>query len=153
MSRRKYSNQEFIQAVAESLSIAQVIKKLGLKPCGGNYRTFYTLVDELKLNISHFKGQGWNKGSRFGPKRPIEDYLSNKYPIQSFKLKIRLVKEGYFDYICYSCRLTQWQGKPIPLELEHKDGNHLNNQLNNLTLLCPNCHALTDTYCGKNISR
>lgn len=51
---------------------------------------------------------------------------------------------------CYECKLTEWCGKNIPLELDHIDGSHNNNSLDNLRLLCPNCHAQTETYRGKN---
>lgn len=62
-----------------------------------------------------------------------------------------MIKEGYKEYKCECCGLTEWRGKPIPLELHHKDGNHDNNKLDNLEILCPNCHAQTDNYTGKNI--
>jgi hypothetical protein len=105
------------------------------------------------LDISHFTGQRWNKGCTFSPKRDIQDYLTNKQPIQSNKLKKRLIKENFFDEICSSCLLEVWMGQPIPLELDHINGNHDDNQLINLRLLCPNCHAQTDNYRGKNIAR
>ena len=149
----KYTKEEFIKAVETSTSIRQTIMKLGNIPAGGNYASFHNFVQKHSIDTSHFLGQGSNKGKYFGPKRPIEDYLSNKHTIQSHKLKNRLLKEGMFDKKCYSCNRTTWNDKPIPLELEHIDGNHKNNNLDNLTLLCPNCHALTSTYRGKNISK
>ena len=80
-----------------------------------------------------------------------EDILKGNYPqFQSNKLRIRLLNEGYFEAKCYCCNLTTWLGRPIPLELEHIDGNSSNHKLENLTLLCPNCHSFTDTYRGKN---
>ena len=57
------------------------------------------------------------------------------------------------DFICSRCNLTEWLGQLIPLELEHIDGDNSNNSLENLCLLCPNCHALTPTYRGKNIGK
>ena len=149
----KYTNQQVEKAVKNSTSIRQVLIKLGLVPAGGNYESIKNLISSLNLDTSHFLGQAIHKGKKFGPKRPIEDYLSNSKPIQSYKLKNRLISEGYFDCICDSCRKTQWMGKPIPLELDHIDGNHQNNNLNNLRLLCPNCHAFTSTYRGKNKSK
>ena len=62
------------------------------------------------------------------------------------KLRKRLIREGFFEHKCYKCKNSKWNNKDIPLELEHKDGDHSNNNLNNLTLLCPNCHAQTPTY-------
>ena len=150
---RNYSNTQFLEAVANSTSISQVIKKLGLIPAGGNYTSFHYLATQLSADTSHFLGQSHNKGKTFGPKRSIEDYLSNNFPINSNRLRIRLLNEGRFEKRCYSCNSSSWLNQDIPLELEHIDGNHANNNFDNLTLLCPNCHALTSTYRGKNISK
>lgn len=145
MKTRKYTEQEFIKAVKNSYSIRQVLIKLNVQPYGGNYQVAKKNIKELKLDTSHFKGQGWNLGKHYPP-RPIEIYLSNEKPISSHKLRLRLLKEEYFDHKCYQCNLTHWNEQPIPLELEHKDGNNKNNKIENLTLLCPNCHAQTPTY-------
>lgn len=146
----KYTLEELKDAVANSTSVRQALDKLGVIPAGGNYRTFKKAIKEFSIDISHFTGKGWNKGRKFQPKRPIEDYLSNGHTIQSHKLRLRLLKEGVFQHICSSCQLTTWNNKPIPLELDHKNGQHIDNTLSNLRLLCPNCHAQTSTYRGKN---
>ena len=86
-----------------------------------------------------------SKGSK-SKKIPIEGILSNKVPYQSNKLKYRLVEEGYKEWKCESCGLTEWLGNPIPLELHHKDGDSSNHALENDELLCPNCHSLTPNY-------
>lgn len=108
------------------------------------------LISNLNLDISHFTGQFWSKGKKLSPKRKLSEYLSNQFPIQSYKLKLRLIKEGYFLPKCSNCNLDSWLDNPIPLELDHKNGNNLDNSLENLRLLCPNCHALTPNYRGKN---
>ena len=95
-------------------------------------------------------GQAWNREIVHHPKVSIWDYLNNQRSIQTYKLKLRLIREGLFEPKCYNCNLTSWRGHPVPLELEHKNGNPQDNSLDNLTLLCPNCHALTATYRGKN---
>ena len=63
-------------------------------------------------------------------------------------LKRYLISER--THKCEECNNSKWLNKPIPLELEHIDGNSENNNLKNLKLLCPNCHALTPTYKGRN---
>lgn len=136
--------------VKNSHSIREVLQKLGIVPAGGNYKTIKQKISENNIDTSHFVGQAWNKGKKIGPKRSIEDYLSNKQSIQSWKLKRRLFQDKVFESKCYSCNNKFWLNKPIPLELHHIDGDNTNNNLSNLTILCPNCHALTDNYRGKN---
>jgi len=75
--------------------------------------------------------------------RDMTEYLDNSIPMQSDKLKIRLLKEGYLEPKCYNCGREEWQDQEIPLQLNHKDGDKYNNSLPNLELLCPNCHAQT----------
>ncbi len=150
MSQRKYSDTKFIEAIRRSTSYRQALAFLGLKPAGGNYTALKRRITQLGLNTSHMTGQGWNRGLVRSPKLPLSDYLNNKRSIQSHKLKLRLLREGLFEHKCYHCEATTWLGQPIPLELEHRNGNPQDNSLDNLTLLCPNCHALTATYRGKN---
>ena len=82
--------------------------------------------------------------------RDIEEYTSNKVPMQSDKLKIRLINAGYLEPRCNMCGISRWLDGEVPLQLDHKDGNKDNNNLKNLRLLCPNCHALTPQYRLKN---
>lgn len=81
---------------------------------------------------------------------PLAEYLRSSTHIQSDKVRLKLLKEKYKEHKCECCQLTEWNGKPIPLELHHIDGNHYNNSLDNFQLLCPNCHAFTDSYRGRN---
>lgn len=151
MKLYKYTEDKLRQAVASSTSMRQVLIKLGVAAFGGNYDVLKRAIKYFSLNTSHFTGQGWNKG-KLQPKRKTKDYLSNKYPISSHKLRLRLLKEEIFNHQCTNCKRKTWLNSPIPLELDHIDGNNKNNKLNNLRLLCPNCHSLTPTYRGKNKS-
>ena len=83
----------------------------------------------------------------------LDQYLAESKDIQTNKIRLKLLKEGYKEHICENCGLTEWLGEPIPLEVHHKDGNRHNNVLENFQLLCPNCHALTDSYRGKNSAK
>ena len=108
-------------------------------------------IENNNIDISHFTGQAHTKNiGKY--KTPIEDYLTNKVKITSHKLRLRLLKEGIFEYKCACCGNSEWLGQPIPLELHHKDGNKDNNNLDNLELRCPNCHYFTETYKTKNWS-
>lgn len=151
MKLRKYSEEQLREAVSSSISYRQVLQKIGLAPLGGNYKTLQKAVSYFNLDISHFTGKNLTGRSLPPRRRPMEDYLSNRASIQSNKLRKYLLQEGIFTARCSSCRLDSWLERPIPLELDHVDGNCDNNELSNLRLLCPNCHALTSTYRGRNI--
>lgn len=158
MGRKKnYTDVEFIDAVATSQSIAELLRKLNLRPTGGNYHTAKKRIKILELNTDHFTRQGHLKGKthNWAKKIPLIEILvkDSKYGCGTDKLKKRLIKEGYFEYKCYECGLTEWRGLPISLELEHRNGDRFDNRIENLTLLCPNCHAQTETYRGKNIKK
>jgi hypothetical protein len=145
----KYTETELKIAIATSCSYRQVLLKIGLKPAGGNYDSLKKRITALNLDVSHFTHQGWSKDQKLGSRRDISDHLTNQCPIQSYKLKLKLLRAGIKQHRCEGCHLTEWLGKPIPLELDHINGNNQDNSLSNLRLLCPNCHCFTPTYRGK----
>jgi 5-methylcytosine-specific restriction endonuclease McrA len=150
MKLRKYTEGQLREAVRDSTSLAESLRVLGVAPFGGNYHVLRRAIKHFKVDTSHFTGRSWNKGVKIGPKQPLQKYLQNELQIQSHKLKKRLLSEGIFTRTCSSCGNTDWLGQPIPLELDHINGDRADNRLINLRLLCPNCHALTPTYRGKN---
>ena len=126
---------------------------LGIKALNGNYDTFHRLVKKLNVDTSHFTLK--SNPNKIIIKRGIEEYLVKNcnYHINSSSLRKRLVKEGFLEYKCSCCGITEWLGKNIILQLDHIDGNHFNNELSNLRILCPNCHVQTETYCKNHGSR
>lgn len=140
----KFTKEEIEQFTKESYSYAELAEKCGYNKASGSYtQTMKDMISQLDLDISHFTFQGWNKDNF--------DYSRFVYG-----KKIRSV--NMIDAIaalrgrrCENCGLEEWMGSPISLEVHHKDGDELNSVLENLQLLCPNCHSMTDTYKGKNI--
>jgi hypothetical protein len=137
MKLRKYDQHQLEEAVKISTSLRQVLEILGVAPYGGNYEVLKRAIRHFKLDTSHFTGQSWNKGKSLGPKQPLQRFLNNEIRIASFKLKNRLLAEGILKPRCSSCERTEWLNQPIPLELDHINGNHSDNRLLNLRLLCP----------------
>lgn len=128
--------------ISENRSKRYICEMLSCKP--------ETLNSYLKKMEIKYDGNQNRKGRIIQKIQvPIEKYLNNEKQISSHVLKNKLLKEGIKSRVCEQCGLSEWQNDLIPLELHHIDGNHYNNNLNNLKILCPNCHALTDNYSGK----
>jgi hypothetical protein len=147
-----YTREQLELAVKDSTSFRQVLLNLGLSPQGGNNATVQRFIKKWNIDTEHFLGAP-QKGMPKRTRTEISTYLNNEKPIGSFRLKNRLIRENILRPICSQCENTNWLGRSIPLELDHVDGNNENNNLSNLRLLCPNCHALTSTYRGKNQKR
>lgn len=152
-SRNKtWTEEEFRNAVIKSESIAQVNKKLGLKVAGGNYKTVKSYIKIFNLNTDHFTGKGWNIGNKFGLTNslPLDKILiENSSYKNTSSLKKRLLKNNLLSYRCYICNISDWLNKNLVLQLDHINGNNSDNRIENLRLLCPNCHSQTETYCNK----
>ena len=154
--KRRYTDEEFIEAVKTSYSVRQTLIKLGLKGTGGNYYHFHTLVKRLNVCTKHFTGKGHLKGKThsWAPTRPLEEILvENSTYTNRYKLKQRLLKANVLKYNCVECGITEWNNQPIALHLDHINGISDDHRLENLRLLCPNCHSQTDTYAGKSKGR
>lgn len=146
---RKHSDEQFIEAVTKSTSIREVLKRLNLREAGGNYKEFKKRVERLRIDISHFQGQGHGKAPRKG--RALSEILVQQSTYtNNNRLRIRLIREGVLSPRCGECGLAEWRGRAITLHLDHINGINNDHRLENLRLLCPNCHSQTDTYCGRN---
>ena len=137
----------FKEICKSSQTMAIAASKLDL-----HFNTFKRYAIRFGCYVPNQAGVGLKK--RIPQKVETSEILSGNYPsLQSYKLKRRLLKEGIIKYQCDVCLITDWNGKDISLELDHIDGNSSNHNLNNLRLLCPNCHSQTDTFRSKNKSK
>jgi HNH endonuclease len=150
---RSIPEERLAHAIRTSRSFTEAAAKLGLKPGGGTQSSLKRRAGALDLDVSHFMGQAWRRGDRRPTvaARPLSEVLVAGRPHRTSALRERLVKEGLKERRCEVCNGTEWNGRSIPLELDHINGRRDDNRLENLRLVCPNCHAQTDTYRGRNI--
>ena len=152
-NKKKWTKEQLFEAVKTSTSIRQVLGKLGLVEAGGNYDQIKKWIKLFEIDNSHFTGRGWNKTSKNLKRYNIllEDILKDNTPFQSFKLKNKLFNAGLKEKKCELCGWckTSIDGR-IPLELDHINGKKTDNRIENLRVLCPNCHSLQSTHRGKN---
>lgn len=150
----KYTKEQLENIVKESLSIADVCRKMDIRPVGGNYKTLNFKFKIWNIDISHFTGAAWNQGGRYHnikEKQPLNEILiENSSFLSTGILRIRLIKEGLKEYKCEKCGITEWENKPIQLELDHVNGKNMDNRIENLNILCPNCHSQTPFHRGRN---
>ena len=140
-----YSKENLEAIVKNNTSIAGVMRDLGLKQGGGSRSTVFKYIEKYNINTDHFTGSRWNVGKKI-PVTPLKNILKENTNFKSNVLLQRLVYKGLKEYKCECCGISNWNNKPITLELHHIDGNHYNNTFSNLQILCPNCHSQTDTF-------
>jgi len=156
----EYTPAELQFLLDTSNSYSDLLRNIGLNPKGGNPNTLKKIIkeyglDETTLNINRSNLLRQNAiNTHIKTKKSLEDILDNKCSYNSSsKLLNRLIKEGIKEYKCEECGIISWNNKKISLQLHHKDGNCKNNKLENLKILCPNCHSQTENYCGKSSKR
>lgn len=151
-----YTPVELQELLDKSDSYSDLLRGIGLNPKGGNPDTLKKIIkeydlDETQLNINHSKL--YSKcaiTTHLKNTKSLNDILSNKVTYSNTHSLInRLFKSGLKEKKCEICGITDWMRKPISLQLHHNDGNRNNNSIDNLKILCPNCHSQTDSYVGR----
>ena len=151
MALRTYDKEWLEELCKDSLSLAEVLRKAGRKQGGGSQNTLKKKIEEYEIDISHFTGQRWQHSPEFQEKYTPENLFIYGTTASNQTLKKYLLQYELLEYKCSECGCDgNWRGHILALQLHHKDGDHRNNKLTNLTFLCPNCHAITDSYGGKN---
>lgn len=130
------------KVVANSSSLTEICRKIGYL---GFRASVLELIKKYNIDISHLKGKGWKKDLYDWDKFKYGKVISSAMMLPSL-----IYKRGHK---CENCGLSEWMNEKIPLEVHHVDGDKLNNNEDNLLLLCPNCHSMTKNFRGKNSRR
>ena len=155
---QKYTKEWLTELCKDSYSYAEVLTKAGRKQGGGTQQTLRNKIAEFEIDISHFTGQRWQKSpnqikDRTGEKEKytLEEVFKKNSPVTQKVLRGYIERHNIISYQCAYCGCDgNWQDGVISLEVDHIDGDNTNNEVENLRYLCPNCHALTETYRGRN---
>ncbi len=150
-----WNKERVEQAVKESNCWFDCLMRLGVPKVGGNYRTLKNKVREYQLDVSHFS----YKYAKTHNGKHMCGRLCNRTNDQIFaegsRIKMDNLKKVYIERIlsgeakCEKCGITQWQDAPIVFQIHHIDGNHQNHSIDNIILLCPNCHSQTENYSNR----
>ena len=134
--------------MANSFSYSDCLRALGLGTNGGSSTdVLKKRIQELECSIEHFNG---HRNGAIRNSKPLEEILvENSTYASTVSLKKRLLNANLIEYKCSKCGISSWNNEPLTLQLDHINGNHNDNRIENLRLLCPNCHSQTHTYAGK----
>lgn len=146
-----YDEQLIKKYIEESTTIADVLRKLNLDPRGRNYKIVNNVIKKFELDSSHFLGKSHCKNKKQKSISWTEVLIENSLITLGAKRKKRMIKEGLLQPYCYICKMNSWLNKPISLQLDHINGINKDHRIENLRLLCPNCHSQTETFAGKNL--
>lgn len=145
MRKYEWNIDKIKEVVKDCINFTEVLNKIGIPRQGNNSKTLKRILNDNNIDYSHFTGRARNYKNSY---IKVSEYLHSGKKIKTHSLKKKLLKENVLENKCAICGLTEWQDKPITLQLHHINGNPNDNNLTNLQLLCPNCHSQTENYCG-----
>jgi ribosomal protein L40E len=150
--KRSWTDEQLVEAVKSSSKLSEVARKLGLATYGANSKTINKHIRLLELDTSHFL----NRKEQLEEARKLiksisYDDLFCVNDVDRQHVKRRIIKDDLIPYQCARCSISTWEGERLSLHLDHINGINNDNRLENLRFLCPNCHSLTQTYCGKQL--
>ncbi|WP_340378667.1 HNH endonuclease signature motif containing protein [Streptomyces sp. SS7] len=148
----KWTREILESAVAASTNMCEVLRHLGLEVVGGHHTHISRRIKAYGIDTSHFQVPT-RKGKPWRPRTPegllVEQRAGTARRIPSDRLKWAMTTTGIAEQCALCGNEAVWQGQPLPLEVDHIDGDWRNNRIENLRFLCPNCHATTDSYRGR----
>jgi predicted RNA-binding Zn-ribbon protein involved in translation (DUF1610 family) len=152
----RWTREVLQAAVAASTNMCEVLQSLGLEVVGGHHTHISRRVKAYDIDTSHFKVPT-RRGESRRPRTPkgllVEQTAAHPRRIQSDRLKWAMTATGVAEQCALCGTEAVWRGQPLPLEVDHIDGNWRNNRIENLRFLCPNCHSTTDSYRGRGKAR
>lgn len=135
--------EQLLKAIENATSYSQILRNLNKAISGNAVKRLKKQLEEFGITVSFDN----TKQVENFVKKPIEYYLRDNVKCDSGHLKERLIKEGLKEDKCEACGIgNEWNGYPLTLQLDHINGNHSDNRLENLRILCPNCHSQTSTW-------
>lgn len=148
-----WTENQLKDAVRDSICLSQVLQKLEMGHSSGNYRTINKYIKRYNIDNSHFRATEV-MSPKFVRRFPLEEILIENSPYEwTNNLKKRLIEENVLTELCSECGINTWNNKRLVLQLDHINGHRNDNRIENLRLLCPNCHSQTETFSGRNKAR
>lgn len=146
-----FTENELRAAVASSSSFSEVLRRLQMRPAGGNHSTIRKYVARWGIDTDHFDPSVARRRANSRRRVPLREVLTTHSTYDRGKLKRRLYETGLKERACELCGQGEmWFGKPMSLILDHVNGQANDNRLENLRIVCPNCAATLETHCGRN---